>query len=172
MVLHTADGCSVTGSGQSGTLESDICDVSYSTSGCGVTPNVSATYGTAFNNANGGVFAVEWTSAAIKMWFFQRGSIPPSISLGLPDTSEFKTPQANFAGSCDIDTHFYNHTFIFDTTFCGDWAGNAYRKFFKLQNSPIVNTMLTPPIRIFWLSYDNWEGWPRFLRCIRRRQPF
>jgi hypothetical protein len=158
MVLHTADGCSVAGSGQSGTLSSDICDVSYSTSGCGVTPNVSATYGTAFNNANGGVFAVEWTSAAIKMWFFQRGSIPPSISLGLPDTSEFKTPQANFAGSCDIDTHFYNHTFIFDTTFCGDWAGNAYRKFFKLQNSPIVNTMLTPPIRIFWLSYGNWEG--------------
>lgn len=138
MVLHTADGCSVAGSGQSGTLNSDICDVSYSTSGCGVTPNVSATYGTAFNNANGGVFAVEWTSAAIKMWFFQRGSIPPSINLGLPDTSEFKTPQANFAGSCDIDTHFYNHTFIFDTTFCGDWAGNAYRKFFKLQTPPLL----------------------------------
>ncbi|OCL09182.1 glycoside hydrolase family 16 protein [Glonium stellatum] len=126
MVLHTADNCSIAGSGQSGTLNSDVCDVSYSTSGCSVTPSGSATYGTAFNNANGGVYAVEWTSAAIKMWLFPRGSIPTSITLGLPDTSTFGTPQANFAGSCDIDSHFYNHTFIFDTTFCGDWAGNAY----------------------------------------------
>ncbi|KAF4505318.1 hypothetical protein G6O67_007279 [Ophiocordyceps sinensis] len=33
---------------------------------------------------------------------------------------------ARFAGGsgCDIDSHFSNNQLVFDTTFCGDWAGN------------------------------------------------
>ncbi|KAF2804641.1 uncharacterized protein BDZ99DRAFT_425457 [Mytilinidion resinicola] len=126
MVLHTADGCSVSSSGMTGTLNSPVCDVSVSTSGCSVTPTQANTYGTDFNTAKGGVYAMEWTSTAIKMWFFPRTAIPKSITTGNPDTTTFGTPTAAFAGSCDIDTHFKNHRFIFDTTFCGDWAGNTY----------------------------------------------
>jgi len=32
-----------------------------------------------------------------------------------------------FSGSgCDIDTHFQNHQLVFNTAFCGDWAGKVW----------------------------------------------
>ena len=73
---------------------------------------------------------MEWTSTAIKIWFFPRDRIPASIieaggDIG-PDPSTFGVPVANFQGSCDIDAHFYNHSLVFDTTFCGSYAGNLW----------------------------------------------
>lgn len=29
-------------------------------------------------------------------------------------------------GDCDIDKHFYQRQIVFDTTFCGDWAGSVW----------------------------------------------
>lgn len=73
---------------------------------------------------------MEWTSSAIQIWFFPRGSVPASIleandTVG-PDPSTFGMPVANFQGSCDLDAHFYNHSVVFDTTFCGSYAGNLW----------------------------------------------
>ncbi|KAL1634378.1 hypothetical protein SLS56_002388 [Neofusicoccum ribis] len=75
------------------------------------------------------VYAMEWTSQWIRVWFFSRSNIPSSISAGSPDISEFGMPTANFQGGCDIDQHFKDHTIIFDITFCGDWAGNTFGKY-------------------------------------------
>jgi hypothetical protein len=84
---------------------------------------MASSFGTPFNDIGGGVYATEWTSEYIRIWFFPRDSIPSDIEAGMPDPSTWGLPQANFQGSCDIDSHFHDHQIVFDTTFCGDWAG-------------------------------------------------
>lgn len=70
---------------------------------------------------------MEWTDSQIAVWFFARGSIPSDITSGNPEPSGWGTPTTLFGGSgCDIDSHFGNHNIVFDTTFCGDWAGNVW----------------------------------------------
>lgn len=32
----------------------------------------------------------------------------------------------NGGSSCNIDSFFANQNIVFDTTFCGDWAGNVW----------------------------------------------
>jgi hypothetical protein len=119
--------CSITGADEWGTLQSTNCDVGQGNVGCGVLSNSSSSYGTGFNNIKGGVYATEWTSSYIKVWFFPRAAIPQDIENGRPVPSSWGKPQANLAGNCDIDSHFSNHEIIFDTTFCGDWAGSVWK---------------------------------------------
>lgn len=126
--MHTSDGCTISGTDQTSTLLTEDCSTTgkYGYTGCTSQMPSGSSFGTSFNKANGGVYAMEWTSQAIKLWFFPRNEIPDSIAAGAPDVSEFGKPSANFQGSCDIDKHFKDHSFVFDTTFCGDWAGNVY----------------------------------------------
>ncbi|KAF2228645.1 glycoside hydrolase family 16 protein, partial [Viridothelium virens] len=135
MSLHTSDNCTISGLNETGSIQTNNCYIySGSNSGCGSYANNNATpnnYGTGFNANQGGVYAMEWTSSAIKTWFFARRSIPSSITAGYPDVSQFGLPMAAFAGSCPnsycaIDDHFGSHSITFDNTFCGDYAGNAY----------------------------------------------
>jgi len=152
MTLHTADGCSVTGdlSLMSGALStSAICDVCICpfiftflppestlkdkkvSQGNGCTINATNAYsaGTGFNERHGGVYAMEWTSDFIQMWFFPDGYVPKTIKDGTPDPIvDFGKPLARFQGSCDMDKHFYDHAIIFDLTFCGSWAGETYKQ--------------------------------------------
>ncbi|PYH50049.1 glycoside hydrolase family 16 protein [Aspergillus saccharolyticus JOP 1030-1] len=130
MTLHTSDGCTINNSGFTGTLVTSNCYVyaadQSSNAGCGITSSSSQSFGSPFNSLGGGVYATEWTSSAINIWFFPRGSIPADITSGSPIPSTWGTPAASFAGSCDIDSHFNAMQIVFDTTFCGDWAGNVW----------------------------------------------
>lgn len=151
VALHTGPGCSVGGgsgggtSGSSntspnngaaqaifsGTLKTPNCDVAASgqatNAGCAITSSDASTYGSGLNSANGGVYATEWTSNAISVWFFPRGSIPSDIDSGSPTPSSWGAPIASFGGgSCNIDDSFKNQQIVFDTTFCGDWAGSVW----------------------------------------------
>ena len=114
--LHTSENCTVAGSGQTGILVTNDCFVDAVgqpiNSGCGMTSAYGEPYGTAFNNGQGGVYAMEWTSKAIKIWFFARNSIPASISAGAPDPTKFGTPTANFQGSCEIDSHIAHQKIV------------------------------------------------------------
>lgn len=79
--------------------------------GCNFVPPVSDTdsYGDSFNAVSGGVYAMEWTSAFIKIWHWDRNSIPIDIIAENPDPSNWGEPEALFGGStCDIDTFFYD----------------------------------------------------------------
>ncbi|KAI4168184.1 MAG: hypothetical protein LQ343_006570 [Gyalolechia ehrenbergii] len=116
MTMHTSDGCTLAGSDCHGSL------------GCLVKPIDSNNYGTSLNNANGGVYAMEWTSGSINIWFFPRGSIPSDISSSNPNPSAWGSATASFVGgdNCNIDQHFMNNNIIFDTSFCGDWAGSVW----------------------------------------------
>lgn len=131
MTLHTGAGCSIDQSGFSGKLSTSNCDVNApgqaNNAGCGIDLASSQSYGTGFNSNGGGVYATEWTSEAISIWFFPRGSIPSDINGPNPDPSGWGTPSARFGGSgCDIDSHFKPQQIMFDITFCGDWAGQVW----------------------------------------------
>ena len=131
MTLHTSSGCSITNNNAfSGTIGTSNCDVNAfgqnTNAGCQIdTPNT-ATYGSQFNANGGGVYALEWTASAISIYFFQRGSIPSDISGGSPDPSSWGTPLAQFQGACNIPEFFKDNQLVFDTTFCGDWAGATW----------------------------------------------
>ncbi|KIX01399.1 uncharacterized protein Z518_09125 [Rhinocladiella mackenziei CBS 650.93] len=131
MALHTSAGCSIANNGLfSGSITTPNCFVNApdqsTNAGCQiVTPN-EASYGTGFNQGQGGAYATEWTSEAISIWFFPRSAIPSDISSGNPDPSNWGSPTASFSGGCEIDQYFNNHQIVFDTTFCGDWAGNVW----------------------------------------------
>lgn len=83
--------------------------------------------GDMFNANGGGVYTWEWTSTAIRIWFFPRNAIPASILSGTPDVDAFGIPTANFAGDCDIDAYFHNASILFNVDFCGSYAGKFGR---------------------------------------------
>lgn len=171
VTLHTAAGCAVDNAtapamgadGISnapflGNMATDNCDVAAKDQdknvGCSIkAPEPAAmkgvaTYGTEFNNAGGGVYAMEWTDESISVWFFPRNSssisaltsstpstTAPSSASPLNatsgpttlDPSTFGTPLAKFAGSgCDFKERFRDLKIVFDTTFCGEWAGKVW----------------------------------------------
>ncbi|RDW91925.1 hypothetical protein BP5796_01319 [Coleophoma crateriformis] len=129
MSLHTNDTCTIAGDMryQSGVTQANDCDYNTGGStGCGTLSQEADTYGAGFNQVGGGVFATQWTSDYIRIWFFPRGNIPYDIQDQHPDPSLWGLPEANFQGHCDIDANFKEHQIIFDTTFCGDWGGNVW----------------------------------------------
>lgn len=126
--LHTSVDCTFENTTGLGTLENTDCAVPDGTMGCSVLSKGNSTYGDGFNKAGGGVYVMQWTSDFFKFWFFPRGSIPASIASGRPNVDAFGAPQADYRGSCDIDAHFQEHRIIFDTTFCGDYAGTMFRQ--------------------------------------------
>ncbi|KAG6356655.1 hypothetical protein INS49_014529 [Diaporthe citri] len=128
MTLHTSPGCSMdhkrkmTGS----STHSNCASSGTSNTGCGVDGSV-ATYGEEFNSSGGGIMALEWRSAGIRMWQFARGSIPSDITGGSPDPSTWGTALADFPETgCDVDSHFRNQSIIMNIDLCGDLAGNLY----------------------------------------------
>ena len=98
---------------------SRVDQASYGYAGCLASPMAPNHMGTSFNNNGGGVYAVEWTSVAIRIWFFPRGAIPMDINSGHPNPLLWGLPDGNFEGSCNIDSYFSNMSLIFNTDFCG-----------------------------------------------------
>lgn len=127
IVMHTAGTCSITDTGMTGAVNATGCGEDLGTVGC-VIEGQQGSYGTSFNKQGGGIYAMQWTEQFVKIWFFPRASIPTSITQGAPDVSQFGTPMALVQDSCDVATSFKAQSFVFDVTFCGDWAGGVYGK--------------------------------------------
>ncbi|CZT52968.1 related to mixed-linked glucanase precursor MLG1 [Rhynchosporium secalis] len=130
ITLHTSPGCNLnsTGALPSSTLSTPNCNAGGAGEGCSLKTTNKQAYGTAFNAAGGGVYAMEWTSAAIKVFFFARNSIPADIISGNPDPSTWGAPVGSFSGSgCSIDSHFKDHQIVFNTSLCGVWAGKVWK---------------------------------------------
>ena len=126
--LHTAYECSITGdsSTETGIFQTSDCQLDVATggnsAGCGVSDLDSNSFGLGFNANGGGVYAMDWTSDYIKIWFFPRGSIPDDITTGWPNPCNWGKPVQYFQG-CDIDANFKDHQIVIDNTFCGAWSG-------------------------------------------------
>jgi hypothetical protein len=156
MTLHTAPGCTVSvgPGGQTGTSVGDPnCGDGGGNNGCGVVDYVGTSYGTGFDAAGGGVYATEWTSSWIKVWYFPYSQLPADIKSGNPNPSGWGTPQANFGG-CAFDNYFKNLQIIFDNTFCGAWAGNVWSQAVSCssQNPSCINFVASEP-QVYSIAY-------------------
>jgi hypothetical protein len=122
--LHSSPGCTINiaGSTAGDTLLNSNCNANNGNDGCSVTTTNQNAYGNYFNLNGGGVYATLWDSTGIKIWFFQRGSIPADITAGAPNTANWGTPMVAFNGGsgCNIDSFFANNQIVFDINFCGD----------------------------------------------------
>ncbi|GAA5850479.1 hypothetical protein JCM8547_001887 [Rhodosporidiobolus lusitaniae] len=134
MTLHTANGCtrdtSSSFSGNAAYSSTDCYARAYgASSGCGIVDDVSSSlaYGTGFNSAGGGVYAMLLDpSSGIKIWFWSRGDVPSDVESGSPEPEGWGTPVAAWGtATCDIETYFYDLKMTFDITTCGGWAGDA-----------------------------------------------
>ncbi|KAL8960127.1 MAG: hypothetical protein Q9193_003124, partial [Seirophora villosa] len=92
--------------------------------GCSVDAGI---YGARINSG-GAVYALEWTSDGMSVWGWSGGSAPSDASGSSPDPSSWGNPTASFpSGSgCDVDNFFKDQQIVFDTTFCGVWAGETF----------------------------------------------
>ncbi|RMD40063.1 hypothetical protein DV735_g5059, partial [Chaetothyriales sp. CBS 134920] len=132
MALHTSSGCTLTNTTKAftGQIKTSNCYVAAAdqatNSGCGIGTSAVSSYGDGFNAVDGGVYATEITSDGISIWHFTRSSIPSDISSGSPNPSGWGEPAASFSGDCDFSAHFKSLQIVFDTTFCGDWAGSVW----------------------------------------------
>ncbi|KAJ7134267.1 glycoside hydrolase family 16 protein [Mycena epipterygia] len=128
MTLHTDPGCAQVSPLQTSTVinSTDCSFQDNENAGCGVMDPNDSSYGAKFAAAQGGVFITEFAESGISVWFFNRSSIPTSISGNASSfaTSDLGTPVANWpTGGCAIDTYFKPQNLIFDITLCGDAAG-------------------------------------------------
>ena len=68
---------------------------------------------------------MELRSAGIRVWYFNRASIPNyPILVDTPDPSRWGKALADFPNiECGISKHFKNQSIIANINLCGDWAG-------------------------------------------------
>ena len=129
MALHTGLNCSIRKSSTafSGNIgHSDCTSGAKDDQGCQISTTNTLTYGLGFNDIGGGVYAAEWTRSAINIFFFPRGSMPIDLATEFPNPTLWGEPSARFQGDCNIAESFTNQNIVFDTTFCGDWAGEVW----------------------------------------------
>ncbi|GIZ42660.1 hypothetical protein CKM354_000591900 [Cercospora kikuchii] len=147
MTLHTAPGCytknqSTYSQQYSGSLLYTNCTAG---TGCSIGTLETNTYGDGFNAIGGGIYATEWTEKYISIYFFPRDLCEQNDIIAgplgkNPDPSTWGIPLSRFDLTCNIERNFRNHSIVFDTTFCGDWADGANQ-----WNSTIpVNTTWPP----------------------------
>lgn len=144
--IHTNSGCSlpssnltslaITGTVVGGT---NCAALETGNQGCGVRAANANSFGAAFNNIGGGVYASEcflpamalaklcemlmgvcavlWDDDGVSVYFFPRSSIPADITAGAPQPNGWGLPMAQWpASSCNPSTFFHDHSAIFDTT--------------------------------------------------------
>ncbi|CAJ1368583.1 unnamed protein product [Effrenium voratum] len=121
--LHTSYGCRMPM--VSGIFNPD-CNSEDAYEGCGLF-GPSNSGGPPFNSAGGGVFATQWISTGIKMWFWKRADIPSDITSDSPDSTSWGEPYVFFPFGDDCpSSHFKDHVLTINLDFCGDWAGNVF----------------------------------------------
>ncbi|EIW63420.1 uncharacterized protein TRAVEDRAFT_161729 [Trametes versicolor FP-101664 SS1] len=141
--LHTTPGCTMLPPrAMTGTATSTNCDAAVNfNQGCGSSFAKPASYGSDFNSAGGGYYVLARSKTdGVRVYFWSRydPAVPPEIRSGpaagllgtqsMYPTAYWGEPEATFAlgDNCDYDSHFDAHSFVFDLTFCGDWAGSDY----------------------------------------------
>nr|VWO97488.1 Succinate-semialdehyde dehydrogenase (EC [Ganoderma boninense] len=122
--LHTTSGCTVGGSRSiTGTSVGTNCDVAATgNAGCPVLDSSSKSFGENFNSNGGGFFAMERSSAGVKVWFWPRhaSNIPSDVLDGATsvNTANWGTPMTDFPStSCDMASHFGPHNIVINLTF-------------------------------------------------------
>lgn len=124
--LHTTKGCDMSGvkrlmTGQA--EQGDCYNGTNSNEGCGVEDKSVSSYGAAFNQAGGGVMAVELRDAGIRIWSWARSALPADVAANsaTPYPASWGEAFADFPSTdCDISSHFRNQSIIANIDLCGD----------------------------------------------------
>ncbi|EJD01318.1 uncharacterized protein FOMMEDRAFT_169462 [Fomitiporia mediterranea MF3/22] len=133
--LHTSPGCQMPQNRpQTGNTVSTDCNAfDNGNQGCATSFQKSSSYGPGLNNNGGGYFIMKRTQEdGVSVWHFGRNdpNTPPEVKAGeyINPGSHWGTPDARFPSTdkCNFASHFTAHKTIFDTTLCGDWAGNVF----------------------------------------------
>ncbi len=109
--LHTSLNCTFKSptDRQTGMPNNDNHDCNLSAgAGCSVLLPPGS-YGAFSNAVGGGVYAMQWTSRFIKIWFFPKTFIPGDTVAGEPDPGKWSVPTANFDSRhdhCDVKEAF------------------------------------------------------------------
>jgi len=103
----------------------------YDNQGCGQ-KLPKGSFGPAFNSAGGGTFVAEWdpiVNKRLRTWFFPVGEEPEIGDHPEPDL--WGVPNSFFTLNEKWCTaaHFKNMRMVFDTTFCGDYAGASFNTY-------------------------------------------
>jgi len=89
--FHVGGTCKQKGQSQTGIVETSNCNVyapgQSSNAGCGGWATTPGTYGDWLNYVGGGVYAMDWRKAGIRIWYFSPDNIPADIQNGNPTTS-------------------------------------------------------------------------------------
>jgi hypothetical protein len=152
VTLHTAGQCTfqAPANTQKGTPNENDFDCNLDGPGCSV-KGVQGSYGDPFNKAGGGVYAMQWTSSFIKIFFFPRNAIPADITAGNPDPTKWGLPNANFEsqyGSCDIDGNFPAQTIVSNTLFSAPFSSLFQDCFSPNTCHDLIQTQTTIPFAI------------------------
>ncbi|KAJ7698656.1 hypothetical protein B0H17DRAFT_1006638 [Mycena rosella] len=132
--VHTGSGCTIPNSAVSAMTDVKIvdtngnnCDANVNTAGCGFTDDSASTFGPGFNNAGGGVFALQFDTTGIKTWFFQAGKVPSDISSLAPNPSTWGTPRMSVpTSSCSPTTYFSDLMMVVDTNLAGTFTEGVW----------------------------------------------
>ncbi|KAI0772440.1 concanavalin A-like lectin/glucanase domain-containing protein [Trametes elegans] len=128
MTLHASPGCTqAQGVQQLGkTAGADCSEGRNSSVGCTVDETQPNSFGQGFNSNGGGVWAAQFDTSGIFVWFWGRGNIPADVSSNgnTVDVATWGTPSAAWpASSCNVSEFFTPQQLVIDITLCGDFAG-------------------------------------------------
>lgn len=166
VTLHTSEGCkmNVKRKETGEVLYKNCVNTTNDNAGCGV-QGEQDTFGEAFNTNGGGIYAMEWRSAGIRVWFFPRSSIPSNIPTDVsnttaPDPSTWGTPLADFPSThCDISNHFKNQSIIANIDLCGTWAGSTSVYSGEDSCPGTCSDFVATNNTAFETAYWEWKSW-------------
>lgn len=96
--------------------------------GCGFRTAENGTAGIGANYGGAGVYALDWSSSGISMWFFPRNEVPGDILSKNPSPSSWKKPTLHIAeSSCSPISHYFSpRQWVINTDLCGTWASGTW----------------------------------------------
>ncbi|KAJ2966305.1 hypothetical protein NUW54_g13848 [Trametes sanguinea] len=125
MAIHTNGTCTTSNSiVQTGSLGATDC---HKGSGCTVQEKKPNSFGEAFAESGGGVWATQFDVTGVFIWFWNREDVPADLTNNASsiDISSWGTPSAAYpvTPDCNMTQYFAPQQLVLDIALCGDWAG-------------------------------------------------
>jgi len=147
------------------TTPSEQCFISKDSSPPIITEVPYTSFESAFNNANGGTYAIEWKADVVSVWEWVRDDVPADVKNGTsPDPSTWGPAWIQYKGNCQQRLHIQIWT-----TFCAPWAQNDYYNSTCFRTAPICTHYVAQNPSAFQDAYVSIP--PESINPILSRKP-
>lgn len=106
---------------------------------------------------------MELRAAGIRVWMFNRSSIPGDLTSGndsSPNPETWGEAMADFPNTdCDITSHFKNQSIIANIDLCGSWAGTTSVYSTEYGCPGTCEEFVTSNATAFDTAYWEWASW-------------